>query len=547
MKYVSYVLFLAGSILTGDAGYAQLNKNIAGPLDSLVQQLPTSGPGGVLIIAQKGQQLYHREFGYANLEHQTPITNETVFEAASVSKQFAATAALLLIKNNQLSLEDDVRKYVPELPDYGTKITIRHLLTHTSGLKDWRNVTYLTNLPTGYRLFNQQDAIDVICRQSNLNYKPGERYSYTNAGYDLIGIIVERITKKTFRDFVKENLLNPAGMSNSNFRGKYTDIIKNIATSYAGTPGNYQVGYTIDETYGAAGLLTTADDLRKWNEFINGKAGEAVKEMRLERYVLNNGDTITYANGGVWVNHIHNIKEITHSGLIAGYRALTVFYPEYDLSISYMSNTRNIITGDLHAEVFNILFGKKYKTPLPKANTVSFQEGELKNKTGQYYSLEDLSEYLTFSVSDNVLLNYQAPLKPITKNSFIYETTVYEFSVTGDTLLLNRNGAAVTLHRATDFNPSEKELKEFTGNFYSSDVDVTLQFKITNNKLVIYRNAADSVILTPAYRRGNEFSFRGFDHGLRVVYTFTKPAKGAITDIMAHLPRANHIPFKRKK
>ncbi len=547
MKHIQYVFLWAACILVGDAGYAQLRSDIGGSLDSLIKTLPAQGPGGVLIVSQKGQQLYHREFGIASLEHQTPITNETVFEAASVSKQFTAAAALLLVKEQKLSLEDDVHKYVPELPDYGHKITIRHLLTHTSGLKDWRNVTYLSSLPTGYRLFNQQDAMDIICRQSNLNYVPGERYSYTNAGYELLGIIIERITKKKFSEFVKENLLAPAGMTNSAFRGRYTDIIKNMAASYAGTPGKYQLGYILDETYGAAGLLSTADDLRKWNEFINGKGGKELQDIRLNRFVLNNGDTITYANGGVVVNTIEGIKEVTHSGLLAGYRALVIYFPEYELSVSYMSNTRNVLTTELHAAVFEILFGRKYKPALPVAGNLSLQESELKNKSGQYYCPEDLSEYLTFSVRNGVLLNYEAPLKPITAQSFLYETTVYDFSVTGDTLLLNRDGAKIRLLRAADFKPSVKELAAFTGEYHSNDADVILHFKISNDRLVAYRSAADSVILTPVFQRGNEYSFRGFDHGLRVVYTFTKPAKGAINTLTAHLPRANHIPFERKK
>lgn len=533
-----------GSCCIGGNVNAQVSPNAGASLDTLFNQYLNDGPGAALIVSHNGQQLFHKEFGYASLEHKVPITNETVFEAASVSKQFTAAAVLLLVQQGRISLDDDIRKYVPELPDYGNKIDIRMCLTHTSGLKDWRNVTYLSSLPTGQRLFNQNDAIDMICRQSNLNYKPGSRYSYTNAGFDLLGLVVERITKQSFASFVKENLLIPAGMKHSAFRNKFEDIIPHMASAYYGSRTHLRHGYTTDETYGAAGLITCADDLRKWNEFIN-KGNLA--QIRQERYVLTNGDTISYAIGGIHVVNIDGIWEISHSGLLSGYRALVVYYPQHDISVTYMTNNKNIITADLQAKIFEILFGKKRKAALPAVLKSYPETASLQNKTGVYRGIEDESEYFSFHISNNKLICYEALLQPVGTDQFIYETNLYRFSSGGDTLTITRGGEDVVFRKETVFKPDAAALKPFTGKFSSRDAVVELCFEIRNNKLVAFRNGYDSVVLTPAYQRGKQIAFRGLDHGLRAIYLFTQSKKGAANDLMINLPRANYIPFTRSK
>ncbi|QEC43261.1 serine hydrolase domain-containing protein [Pseudobacter ginsenosidimutans] len=533
-----------GSCCIGGNASAQVSPNAGASLDTLFNQYLNDGPGAVLIVSRNGQQLFHKEFGYASLEHKVPITNETVFEAASVSKQFTAAAVLLLVQQGRISLDDDIRKFVPELPDYGNKIDVRMCLTHTSGLKDWRNVTYLSALPTGQRLFNQDDAIDMICRQSNLNYKPGTRYSYTNAGFDLLGIVVERVTKKSFAAFVKDSLLTPAGMKHSAFRNRFEDIIPNMASAYYGPVTHLRHGYTTDETYGAAGLITCADDLRRWNEFINkGK----LAQTRLQRYVLISGDTISYAVGGVHVMDFDGIREISHSGLLSGYRALVLYYPQYDISVTYMTNNKNIITADLQVKIFEILFGKKRKAAIPAVQTNYPDVATLQNKTGAYYGVEDESEFFSFHISNNKLICHEALLQPVGTNEFIYETTGYRFSSGGDTLIVKRGGEETWFRKATSFKPDAAALKPFTGAFYSKDAIVELTFELRGNKLVAFRNGYDSVVLTPAYQRGNQTAFRGFDHGLRAIYLFTQSKKGAVNDCTINLPRANYIPFSRSK
>jgi CubicO group peptidase (beta-lactamase class C family) len=290
---------------------AQTLKDTVARLDSFfaAHSVGDSTPGGVLMISRNGQILYKKYMGLASLEHKTPITENTVFEAASVSKQFTATSILLLAREGRISLDDDVRKYIPQLPDYGETIRIHHLLTHTSGLKDWRNITYISGWPTGKRLYNQSMALDMICKQKSLNFMPGERYSYSNSGYDLLAVIVEKVSGMKFKDFVGERLLKLAGMNQSFFRPAHEQIIPHMASSYIQqNDQSYIHPLILDESYGAAGLITNATDLHKWVLFIEkGGLSEDIKKLRSTRFVLNNGDTITYALGGVHVMHRDNL------------------------------------------------------------------------------------------------------------------------------------------------------------------------------------------------------------------------------------------------
>src|SRR5690606_3972118 len=264
--------------------FSQLSADTALKIDALFAGRTSDEPGGVLEISRNGVKIYRKVFGVTNLENPTAINSETIFHAASVSKQFTAAGIILLVHEGKLKLEDEVKKIVPEFPDYNEKITVRHLLTHTSGLKDWWNVTYLSSWPTGSRLLNQDMALKYISRQTNLNYTPGQRYSYTNTGYDLASIIIERVSGQSFNEFMQKNFLDPAGMTKSRFRGKANEVIQNLATSYYTSGGKLVRGEIMNETAGAAGLLTTAGDLTKWNYFISN---HKISSLREERFILN--------------------------------------------------------------------------------------------------------------------------------------------------------------------------------------------------------------------------------------------------------------------
>lgn len=547
MKKILLVVILG---LTGQLGFAQLAADTASKIDALFAGRAADEPGGVLEITRNGTKIYRKVFGVTNLEQPTNINSETIFHAASVSKQFTAAGILLLAQEGKLNLDDDVKKYVPEFPDYHEKISIKQLLTHTSGLKDWWNVTYLSTWPTGSKVLNQEIALSYISRQQNLNYTPGDRYSYTNTGYDLAAIIIERVSGMPFASYMQKYLLDPAGMTQSRFRGKANEVIRNLATSYYSSAGKLVRAEIINETAGAAGLLTTAGDLTKWNYFINYHPIAATRE---NRYILNNGDTIAYANGGINVNYINGVKEVSHSGLEGGFRSLCVFYPDKGLSFTYMSNIKDISTVELHKNLAEIFWGKQAEINLSdllmdsrsaKKTKKTDNKPSLENKTGVFLNVIDESDFLKLHEYNGNLMSYAAVLNPVGENVFVYESNIYQFQQHIDTVKLYRGTTVNTYYRVPSLLPSEINLNDFTGNFYSSEADVNLEIKLENNRLIAYRPAGDAVILSPVFKMNNQLAFRGFNHGLRTTYFFEK-TNGKINSIQISLPRAYAISFKR--
>lgn len=497
----------------------------------------TGKPGSTIIVNQNNKNILYYAAGIANLENNIFIDSNTVFEAASVSKQFTASAILLLCEELLISLDDNVRKYIPELPDYGYTITIRHLLLHTSGLKDWRNITYLHPVYTATRLYNQKMALDLICKQKSLNFKPGDQYRYSNSGYDLLGEIVERVSGRTFSQFAKENLLEPAGMTNSNFRNKYTDIIKNRATGYLKSGENYLQGIVLDETCGAAGLYTTVSDLQKWNEYMaSDKVSDNFKKLRTTQGVLNNGKKIPYALGGVEIHNYKGHKEIRHGGLISGYRAWLVYYPETGISASYLSNDRTLQTTELSKIIREVCFGEE-------TDTLSFIKTEfplkqLEDISGLYQNINDFSVSLNIQLKDGKLFSGNHPVRFIDKGKISINNQIY--NIKQNRLIQISETGNFIFEKATPLTDNiNYEL--LTGTYYSEDVSVNYKISLEENILYASSTSWEKIKLTPLQQSGQTLSFRGNSNGLAIIFHFTK--KSGEINLSLSLPRADKIPF----
>jgi CubicO group peptidase (beta-lactamase class C family) len=200
----------------------------------------TTSPGCAVGVSRNGVRALERGYGMANLEYDVPNSAQTVFEAGSVSKQFTATGLILLAQRGRLSLDDDVRKYVPELPEYGRTITLRHLLSHTSGLRDWGSVAEIAGWPRTTRVHTHAHVLDILSRQKSLNYPVGDEYSYTNSGYNLAAMIIARVSGMSFADFERKEIFEPLGLTNTQWRDDYTRIVKNRATAYERSGASYR-------------------------------------------------------------------------------------------------------------------------------------------------------------------------------------------------------------------------------------------------------------------------------------------------------------------
>lgn len=295
------------------------------------------GPGCAVALSDGGRTGPERAFGLADLEHRVPNTMSTVFEAGSVSKQFTAAAILILAAEGKLRLDDDVRTYLPELPDYGAAITIDHLLNHTSGLRDWQVLDVMAGWPLHSRVHTNAEVLAIAARQRALNHSPGSEFLYNSTGYNLAAIIVERVSGQSLATFSQQRLFTPLGMTATRWRDDFQRLVPNRASGYRRVGGHWVILMPFDNSYGSAGLLTTIRDLMIWNRALaEGRLGGTIAARMAEMTVVPGGPA--HYGRGVFLRRYRGQAEIGHDGAIAGYRAFTARYPDLGLAVAVLCN-----------------------------------------------------------------------------------------------------------------------------------------------------------------------------------------------------------------
>lgn len=362
-------------------------------VDQIMSLLTTPDkPGATIVVAKGDQLLLNKGYGSANTEYNIPNGPKTVFHIASVSKQFTAFSIAMLADQGKLSVDDDVRKYIPELPDFGQKITIRQLIHHTSGLRDQWNLLALA----GWRLddvITKNQVLRIMSKQKDLNFKPGDEFSYCNTGYTLAAEIVSRISGKSFDEWTQENIFKPLGMTNTLFYEDHDRIVKNRAYSYNDFGGELKKSVLSYSTAGATSLFTTAEDLVKWsNNFRTMKVGNPkIMALMEERGILNKGDTTGYAFGQDLGKH-RGLKTAAHGGADAGYRSFLLRFPDQQYTIVVLSNIGSFNTGRVAYQLADIYLKdllkdeEKKTTPAstPQKDEVKVSSELLKLYSGQY-------------------------------------------------------------------------------------------------------------------------------------------------------------------
>jgi CubicO group peptidase (beta-lactamase class C family) len=404
-------------------------------------------PGCAVAAALEGEPVLARAYGMADLEHGIANTPGTIFEAGSVAKQFTAAAVVLLALDGALSLDDDVRRFVPEVPDYGAPITIRHLLNHTSGLRDWGSVAALSGWGRGVRTHSHDHVLDIISRQSALNYTPGDAYSYTNSGYNLLAIIVDRVSGRPFAEFSRERIFEPLGLRDTRWRDDYRRIVPGRAAAYAMRDDEVIIDRPIEHVHGNGGLLTTVGDLLRWDRALaTGELGgpDFVRLMH-EQGILNDGRTIHYA-AGLQIGTRHGVPEVRHTGATAGYRAFLGRYPDQHLSVALLCNVGAANPGDLGGQVVDLILDALVDPPVRPAPQLA---GEPADRPGDGPADE------------------HAPAEP--------------------------------------YRPATADLTALAGVYYSADAETTLTLVVEDGDLVMLRRPADRFVLRPV----GPDSFRG--------------------------------------
>jgi len=370
-------------------------------------------PGCALGVFRDGKIIYEKGYGLANLEQNVPITPQTVFDIGSTSKQFTAASILLLEKQGKLSVHDDIRKFVPEIPDYGTPVTILNLLNHTSGLRDYLTLFSLAGINLD-GVTTDDDAFAIIARQKKLNFAPGSEYLYSNSGFFLLSVIVKRASGKSLRDFAQENIFTPLGMTHTQYRNDHASLIPNRALAYGGREDR---SYTLDVSYfeqtGDGAVHTTIEDLQRWDEnFYSAQVGgkEFLAEIQ-EPGKLTNGKSITYAKG-LGIGEYRGLRAVSHAGAWGGYRAQLLRFPDQHFSVACLCNTGGADTTTLARSVADVYLASQMK-PADSAGTAAAAPGPASPSSGEAPKLgaAELTSYAGDYWSDELRVTYRLAIE----------------------------------------------------------------------------------------------------------------------------------------
>ena len=365
-------------------------------------------PGAALAVIKDGTIIYERGYGMARLEDGLSNTPDKVFDIGSVSKQFTAACVATLVREGKVGLDDDIRKFLPEMPDYGTPVTVRHLLHHTSGLRDYNALLSLAGFRPESDCPTVEEALEVVARQKKLNYPPGEEYSYTNTGYFLLSQIVERVSGKSLSAFAQERLFGPLGMSKTLIQDDHTQVIKDRATGYAKVEEGWTVAMSNWDETGDGNVYTTVRDLAKWDAaFYSGALGAGLPEMMQETGKLNSGKAIDYAWGLV-VTEYKGLKVVEHGGAWVGFRAALVRFPGERFTVVVLANLDAIDPSGLAFRVADIYLADRLKQPVKAggakpekkvAGAYAAPKAELEALAGNWEDVR-FGQWMTVSVKD---------------------------------------------------------------------------------------------------------------------------------------------------
>lgn len=400
-------------------------------VDAIFAKWTSATPGCAVGVAVGGKPVLLKAYGMADLEHDVRNTPETIFEGGSVSKQFTALAVQLLASDGKLSIDDPVRKYIPELPDYNVPLTIRHMLSHTSGLRDWGSVESIAGWPRTTREYTHAHVLEIVSRQKSLNFPPGTKWSYSNTGFNLAAIIVSRVSGMPFAEFSKQRIFAPLGMTHTSWRDDHTRIVKGRAMAYAEQGGEYHTEMPFENVYGNGGLLTTVGDLLIWNEnFVDSKVGSAklLTEMSNAGH-FNDGKPLAYGLG-LFVEEHRGVHNVYHSGSTAGYRAHLNRFPESRTSVAVLCNGSNGDASRAANRVSDVFLGDRLKpavapppaAPPPAALNPPPSASQLNALAGNYWS-DEAETMLTAAMDEGGLVLRRRPdavirLTPIAPDTF---------------------------------------------------------------------------------------------------------------------------------
>lgn len=544
------VFFVATCVWTFTAVFvAQIPdkaKAVAGAeraFDNAAKSIAMPAPGCGVGVSLNGESVFEKAFGLAEMEHNVANTPQTIFESGSVAKQFTAAALVLLQQDGKLNIDDPVKKYLPELPDYGAPLTIRHMLNHTSGLRDWFSVRALSGEGAGEHIITQQLIFDTVVRQKGLDFKPGAEYSYSNSGYQLAAMIVERVSKQKLPEFVAERLLKPVGLKNTGYRDDFQRIVPGRAQAYSRNgDGPWKINMPMMNAHGGGGMLTTVGDWLKWNAMLDSRTWNAPLVDALETQgVLNTGQKINYALGLQHGSYKGN-RHVSHTGATAAYRTVLVRFPEKKVSIAVLCNGT---APDASAIAYSI--ADEVLGPFPEAPSASSEQKLSVQQPEKYVGLwknERNKTATRFVLSNNELRFGNTAVWAMADGSLMLGGTklIFKADSTGKPVSFDAtaNGDTIRFTAQADWQPGAADLSPFSGDWYSDDAEARVVFIVEGtNGFVQFKNSP-RIAVRPLYKDS-------FTDGSGQLFWFDRDASGKVVTMHIGGSRMRDMPFVRAR
>lgn len=499
-------------------------------------------PGCAVAVLHDGAVVHSNAYGMADLEFDVPITPATVFHVASLSKQFTGFLTLLLAEDGKLGLDDDIRTHVPEVPKFGTRITLRHLLHHTSGLRDHFTMMKLSGVrPMDEKA--ERDILELVERQTTLNFRPGTDFNYCNTGYLLLAVAVRRVCGASFRDRVEKRVFQPLGMAASRIRDDHTELLNGRARGYTPGAGGRASYYVPNFDFaGSTSVYTTAEDLLRWaGNVIHPRLGGARVVARLTTPgALNDGRSTRYG-AGLEIGAYRGLEVVKHRGWDLGYSAHLVIYPRERFAVAIVGNLSTLAPEVLARRVADIRLADRFPAPLPQP--IELPEDALRARAGLYRHPRTNRAHWIHLV-DGVLRFGSEPvpaglgLRPLDATTFRGDHEVAEFVLDGATLAIREeSGVEQRLKRARLWAPSANALAEFAGTYRSAELDERVTFRVAGGKLVGKRRRWQERPVAPAYRDA-------FTDDI-ATYVFVRNRARRIVAVVLALDRIYHLRFDR--
>jgi CubicO group peptidase (beta-lactamase class C family) len=464
-----------------------------------------NGPGYVVGIVQDGDLVYSNAYGSANLDYNIPLSDSSAFYIGSMAKQFTAAALLLLESEGKLLLTDEVTKYFPSFPDYGEPITLAHLLYHTSGIREAYSLALFQGFdPNFEEVYATEDIVELMISQRDLNFIPGEEFRYSSGGYSILVKVIEQVSQMSFRDFAYQHIFDPLKMTSTFVCDDHNDIVPNRAVSYFPlTDSTFERRVQVFDAYGDGGIITTLEDLVKWDQaFYSEALGIANFSNKMYQVgSLNNGTELTYARAlNVW--EYRGEKVVQHNGGMLGFRVDLVRFPDHNTSIILLGNQAFLNPTRDALKIADRLLDFKEEESMTTNSTDAITLSPLaaKELVGTYF-FDDWNNWKKITYRDSVMyIDGNQPIHP--KEDGTYQANVFgtlsDISFINDSLSITNDYWRRKGQRIDDTPPQSKnELEAFIGEYYCSELRTTHRMYWKDDQFVMQISDKEPIILYP--------------------------------------------------